>query len=242
MIYRSNLVCPDLTPCFKLLVQPRPDSMGHDVPSDPDFERECGFFTHDEAAILHHVALRARGNWIDIGARTGWTTAHIALALPAEALVMAVDPALAEPAFLNRYQENTEWARCTSGKSETIPKSSNEMNWFHASMRNNFAGVCIDGDHDAPRPLLDAQAALHSFLTYNGVVVMHDFWGEPIQQAVTWLMMQGMAARIYDTPRGVALCYWADCFEPPDHVPDPRIDWERERQRRAPTFDFGKCS
>ena len=54
MIYRSNLTCPDLSLHFKLRNPPK-QIMGHDAPSDPDFEPECTYWTHDEAAILYNV-------------------------------------------------------------------------------------------------------------------------------------------------------------------------------------------
>jgi hypothetical protein len=59
MIYRSNPVAPDLTPFFKLK-EPAMQMMGHDVPSDPDFDPNCGFLTHDEAAILFACASSCR--------------------------------------------------------------------------------------------------------------------------------------------------------------------------------------
>ncbi len=67
MIYRSNLSAPDLQTCFRHVAsRPMPHSQGHDVTThfsdkaddDPVFGiyKQCGFWTHDEAAILYNVA------------------------------------------------------------------------------------------------------------------------------------------------------------------------------------------
>ena len=75
-IYRSNLTAPDLSPYFSLCPQVR-QIMGHDAPSDPDFDPDCTYLTHDEAAILYSIAKAWPGSWVDIGARLGWTGATL---------------------------------------------------------------------------------------------------------------------------------------------------------------------
>lgn len=52
MIYRSNLICPDLTPHFKHLVsRPMPHSFGHDVPSDWADKSVVGLFEMFASAL-----------------------------------------------------------------------------------------------------------------------------------------------------------------------------------------------
>jgi len=83
MIYKSNLEAPDLSRFFKhLTVSPMAHSFGHDVPrdwadksdDDPVFGiwKRCGFWTHDEAAILYNVAQRVNGFWLDMGIESVW--------------------------------------------------------------------------------------------------------------------------------------------------------------------------
>src|SRR5882757_4294806 len=103
MIYRSNLTFPDLSPHFKLK-SPALTTMGHDMPSDPDYEPGCGFLTHDEAAILYSIVKAWPYRWVDIGARFGWSTAHIATAKPMG--VIPVDPALAMQGPSARFEAN----------------------------------------------------------------------------------------------------------------------------------------
>lgn len=234
MIYRSNLTCPDLQPYFEpLICKPRHWSMGHDVLSDPDFEPECGFFTHDEAAILYRCVQSIRGLWVDVGSRTGWTSAHI---VSAGAEVVCVDIALRYDNFQRRFDKNMRdfWG----GVYSVSHKPFNEycesgLAQIHAS------GVVVDGNHDHPWPLKDAQKAL---LALNAVVIVfHDFWGQPIRTGVEWLMKNGFHCRVYNTPNGLAVC-WRGAFVPPDHVADPAIDWSEVRRGRAPEFDFGRCA
>ncbi len=237
MIFRSNLTCPDLSPHFKLLVKPRGYSFGHDVPSDPDFDPECGYWTHDEAAILYHVARNLSGlDWLDIGCRFGWTAMHIA---EAAGLLVCLDPELRFQAQQSRFEENTahRWGQILAATHKTAA----EYFALQSISMFRFDGFVIDADHDAPNPLQDAQGCV-KLAKPTAVIMLHDFWGKPIQDAVVWLLDQGWKARIYWTPNGVACCWHGD-FAPPDHEPDPRIKTEMLGDRkRIPDFDFARCS
>lgn len=238
MRYKSNLEAPDLSAHFKLLDPPK-QIMGHDAPSDPDFEPGCTFWTHDEAAILDNIALEVGGEWVDIGSRLGWTAKHINFATNRH--VMCVDPEYDNSNFLKRFRENMpswplSWIRrSTSGKFfETFPK----INPGYL-----YRGLLIDGNHDSPEPLNDAKGAL-SIAANGSVIMLHDFWGKPIRDAVNYLLDQGWNCRVYWTPNGVACC-WRGLpdFVPPYHVRDPQLEaaWENIRRQCAVDFDFGRC-
>jgi hypothetical protein len=95
----------------------------------------------------------------------------------------------------------------------------------------------IDGNHDSPEPTLDAMRAIKAGAR---VLVWHDFWGQPVADAVNAVIDLGWKCRIYNTPNGMACCWNTDEFTPPDHVPDPLIDWADIRPR-MPGFDFVRC-
>jgi hypothetical protein len=232
MIYRSNLQCPDLRPYFKLAT-PAIQILGHDAPSDPDFEHTCTFWTDDEAAMLFNIAKQVGGDWVDLGARLGWTSRCV-LDACAEA-VFAVDMAYEDVKFLNRAMD-----QCPG----IIPVCMSAQKYLSLSLTlRTFNGFVIDADHDAPQPLLDAQGC-HRIANPDAVILMHDFWGRPIQDAVLWLMDNGWRCRIYNTPNGVALMWrgWMPeafpVFRPPDHVPDPAIDWPQVRRDRVVEFPW----
>ena len=247
MIYRSNLTCFDLTPHFKRLVsRPMPHSFGHDVPSDwgdkgvddPVFGlyKNCGLWTHDEAAILFNVAKSMPGFWLDIGAHTGWTTAHIYAGLKASgkpgAKVVPVDPMFAVAEFEARFYENNPDFRAGA----CAPRTSAEYFRRHLDMGDDFTGVCIDGDHEPGEPLADAQNAA-TCLQSTGVIILHDFVGKPVRDAAVWLMMNGFKCRVYFTPHMVALC-WRGEFVPPNHDPDPGLP---DLKARCADFPFERC-
>ena len=233
MRYRSNLKAPDLRPHFEATTEwrVRDWSMGHDIPSDKLYEPECGFLSDDEAAILYNVAQPGQ-IWTDIGSRMAWSTAHIALRT--DATVLGVDHAYFKRAILGRALQNGNAADIDAGFS-----AKTAAEYFAETENMDLDGFMIDGDHDAPQPLNDARGAL-AHLAETGVIVFHDFWGRPIREGVEYLLEQGLKCRVYNTPAGMAVC-WRGDFAPPDHVPDPEIDWVHVRVSRAGEFDFGRC-
>ena len=182
MIYRSNLTAPDLSPHFRLLNPPMTHA-GHDEPSDPDFLPNCGFWTHDEAAILYNVAKSVPpGIWVDIGARLGWTAAHVA---EAGHRVLAVDPELEQSAFWDRFCDNTSrW------QLNVWPYEVTAHRFFRGSGPkgyDGYDGFVIDGCHDSPEPLNDAKGAL-THAKPDCIIMFHDFQGPAVRDGVRYLM------------------------------------------------------
>ena len=90
----------------------------------------------------------------------------------------------------------------------------------------------------SPHPQADAYgAAMH--LHDTGVILLHDGFGEPVQEAVRWLQDQGFRTRIYLTPHIVACC-WRGDFTPPTHIPEPAI-LEHNLPVRMPLIDWSRC-
>lgn len=246
MIYRSNLIAPDLQRAFgHVHCRPMPHSMGHDVLSDfadrpaddPVFGlyKNCGFWTHDETAILYNVACSFPGQWADIGCHTMWTSAHLAQALR---MVSAIDPMLRVPEFRARAEENLEGIE-RSDLIQSFAMTSSEFFNSGSAIYGSFAGVVIDGDHCAPCPLEDARNAV-KYLRETGAVLFHDFIGRPVQEGVEYLIGIGFQCRVYWTPHMVACC-WRGDYNPPNHERDPRIDWNNIR-RVMPHFLFERCA
>lgn len=231
-IYRSNLTAPDLAPYFKLRVPPL-QIMGHDMPSDPDFDPNCGYLTHDEAAILYRVAKAWPGRWADIGARLGWTAAHIAAA---GATVVPIDPELAFDGFSRRFEDNVSHCWTSIAWVEHL---TSEKVFRLPGVR--FVAAMIDGDHDAPQPSFDAARAIQAGAQ---VLVFHDFAGRPIRDAVGGVLDLGTwKARVYWTPNMMAVAWRDDCgFVPPDHVRDPAIDWRGMERMVSADFALWRCS
>lgn len=241
MIFRSNLVAPDLSKYFKLLVKERGHSFHHDCPSDPDFDPDCTSWTHDEAAILYTVAFIMGGDWLDLGCRFGWTSAHIAAA---GGKVTCVDPMLKLQAQQSRFELNMEpWFEgvllVSHFTAEQFLHIGREMKNAGQYSHDLYDGFVIDGCHDAPEPLNDAMGCA-KLAKPTAVIMLHDFWGQPVRDAVTWLLDNGWKARVYWTPNGVACC-WKGEFEPPVHHGDARI-FLAMSGGRFPDFNFARLS
>lgn len=240
MIFKSNIEGPNLRPYFKLLDPPM-TMQHHDVPSDPDFvDPPAGFWTDDEAAILYTVAKQVGGTWVDIGARFGWTAAHM---LEAGCHVILVEPEYrAQQKFLNRAADNLAKFRGMEFSAwEWWPAMCESREWFRLGALPGeepklYDGFVIDGNHNDPEPLNDAKGALEH-LKPEGVILFHDFIGDPVQNAVTFLMDQGFKAKVYWTPNLVAVC-WRGRFVPPHHVGDPAIDWVPHIKAMEKNFNF----
>jgi len=167
MIYQSNLRAPDLRPYFKLLDPPM-QHCGYDAPSDPDFDPRCTYWTMDEAAILYTVAKSVpAGTWVDIGARLGWTAAHLA---EAKHEVRAIDPEFKVWEFFERAVDNTvKWADRISWISDSSVR-------ILELVDEEFNGFVIDGNHDSPEPLNDAKGAL-AHAKPDCIIMFHDTLG-----------------------------------------------------------------
>ena len=230
MRYRSNLPQPEING-FKLLSPPRL-MFGHDAPSDPDYDSACTFWTHDEAAILYAIANAGRrgDRWVDIGSRFGWTAAHL---IVGGADVVLVDPIYQYEAQLDRLHDNL---RSFPNGLLTLSRDFDHAAGDLQANGVRFYGAVIDGNHDEPYPQTDAERAMKLGCQ---VIVFHDFWGKPIRDGVRFLEGLGWKVRVYNTPNGVACCWRDPKFLPPDHVPDPGIEWNRESW--APDFDWSVC-
>lgn len=232
MRYQSNLTGPDLRPFFKL-ANPILQRMGHDIPSDPDFDPNCGFLSDDEATILFHCAKAWPKRWVDIGARLGWTSRHIIEAGADD--VWAVDP---------EYAGHGEFfERALSQCRHLIPSPYTSEEFFRRAGANglNFDAAMIDGNHDSPEPTFDAARAIRAGAE---VLVFHDFAGKPIRDALNAMIADSdtFQCRVYWTPNAMAVAWRDGCgFIPPDHVRDPRVDWSGMERIVAEDFDVRRC-
>lgn len=232
--YRSNIRTPrDLEPAFQHAIEMSTyrNPPGHTVLCDPEFFLGCGYATHDEAALLYEIARRGPSEpWLEIGGHTGWTAAHLALA---DRGVVSLDPEYSRPGFnytkdparfLARAEQNVREAGLDGLVTFVGKKSAEYADEFEGE--EEFGGVFVDGEHEPPFPLRDAEIALRFLRLDTKIVVFHDAVGRPVQAAIRFLIDKGFKFRLYRTPQYLGVC-WSGNFEPPDHDPDPTFDFDR---------------
>lgn len=243
MIYRSNLQAPNLQPHFKHAVsRVMGHSFGHDVLSDWGDKAEddpvfgiytrCGFWTHDEAAILYTIARSIGGHWLDIGAHTGWTAAHCAAA---GCDIVIVEPMTRLEHWSRRLEDNLHafWPHV-----EEITYLRSEEYLRVTSLR--FDGIIIDGDHGHPNPLLDASLGELRLEPY-GAILFHDAIGGPVWRGIEHLLNAGYRCHVYLTPHIVACC-WRGEWTPPAHDADPAINWREIQTNHMKGFPWNRVT
>lgn len=198
--------------------------------TDRDYNPGCGYISANESAILHRAAEAFPGVWVEIGAHTGWSGAYIA---HGAGELVALEPMFYNLGFYRRAREN--WQRAGVWD-KVLPIAEGSTSFFGkgGAADQTFTGAFIDGDHEPGMPLKDAQLVLPR-MTDRCCIVLHDFVGPPVREAVTWLVREhGFRFRVYGTMGMLAVC-WRGPFTPVDHVPDVAIDW---RMVRAQHVDF----
>lgn len=187
---------------FPDAIEIRRSDDGDIVYGDRELSPGCGFLSLRESEIMFAEAGRVGGTWVEIGSHVGWSAAVIA---SAGCEIMTVDPehVSGSPIF-NRLTGNLNRAhvnfRCG------FIGTSAEFFAYPNTKCGEYAGFLIDGCHDAPVPLEDAQGAA-KFLAPHGSIVLHDYRGQPVKDAVEWLRGNGFSVETHDTINGLAVCW-----------------------------------
>jgi predicted O-methyltransferase YrrM len=181
--------------------------------------------THDEAAILYHLAVQTgmlalascrRAHWLEIGCNAGWSTAHIASAPDVD--VTALDQ---DRVAIDRAIWNVE-ACGLSSRVQFLCGASDDLHLLDLK-GPIYDGVFIDGGHEPGQPERDARLVV-PLLHDDAVVVLHDAIGKPVQDAIKYLIACGFKYQPYCTPQLLAVLYRGR-FNPPHHEPDPTFNW-----------------
>jgi hypothetical protein len=176
-----------------------------------------GFVNRDEAMILYNTALRFRGKRaLEIGCWLGWSTCHLALG---GVSLDVLDAGLTDPGIRGSV-ESSLTAAGVRGRVNLVAASSPEGVGALAGGRK-WSLFFVDGSHDSPAPLRDAQAcAAHA--EDDALILFHDLAAPAVGEALDWLREQGWRTCIYHTMQimGVA---WRGSVAPVAHRPDPTI-------------------
>jgi predicted O-methyltransferase YrrM len=162
----------------------------------------CGFISVQESEALFRVAGEYPGLWTEIGSHVGWSAAVIA---SAGCDVKMVDPAYADPESPAKQRAYDNFARAKLLRRGFHVGEISLKYFTSEGSCDKSMGFFIDGDHGWPNPLYDAICAW-ARLGERGVIVLHDFVGEPVKEAVRYLKEQGMRIEIFEGMQGLAIC------------------------------------
>ncbi|MBI4662506.1 MAG: class I SAM-dependent methyltransferase [Verrucomicrobia bacterium] len=180
-----------------------------------------GFVNRDEAHILYNTALAFGGKRaLEIGCWLGWSACHLALG---GVRLDVVDPLLARPDF----HQNVTRSLSNVGVLESVnlvPKRSPEaIREAFERHGEKWSLIFIDGDHDAPGPLRDAQECLR-FAEDDALILLHDLASPDVAAALDFLRAEGWKTMLYQTMQIMAVA-WRGGVRPAHHLPDPAVHW-----------------
>ncbi|MFT0743552.1 class I SAM-dependent methyltransferase [Synechococcus sp. RC10B2] len=180
-----------------------------------------GFVSRDEAHILYNTALKFQGKpALEIGCWLGWSTAHLA----AGGVVLdVVDPALTNPQIYESVDQSLRSAGVRSNVNLYPGYSPEKVEEIAQENDRRWSLIYIDGNHDAPAPLRDAQVA-ERYAAEDALVLFHDLASPDVAEGLNYLRDRGWNTMIYQTMQimGVA---WRGNVQPVEHIPDPNMDW-----------------
>lgn len=182
---------------------------------------DTGFVSRDEAHILYNAALKFQGKRaLEIGCWLGWSTAHLAAG---GVILDAIDPILENPTAY----ESVNYSLCSAGVRSNVnlyPGYSPEKVEEIAQQEEfRWSLIFIDGNHDSPAPLQDAQVA-EQYAAEDALILFHDLASPDVAEGLNYLRDRGWNTMIYQTMQimGVA---WRGNVQPVEHIPDPAVDW-----------------
>jgi predicted O-methyltransferase YrrM len=180
---------------------------------------QVGFLSRDEAHLLHHSALQAKGSpALEIGCFMGWSACHLALA---GVELDVIDPLLGEPGARASVTASLA-AAGVLGRCRLIAGTSPEtVAELAEGEAKRWSFIFIDGDHEGVAPRRDAEICAQ-FAAEDCIVLFHDLYAPAVADGLRAFKERGWRTRVYNTTQimGVA---WRGRMVPVDHIPDPRL-------------------
>ncbi len=180
-----------------------------------------GFVSRDEAHILYNTALKFKGQpALEIGCWMGWSAAHLA---SGGILLDVIDPILNTPQAYESVDQSLKLAGIRSNVILYPGTSPEKVEEIAQSQNRRWPLIFIDGDHDHPGPLRDAQI-VEKYATEDALILFHDLTSPDVAEGLHYFRDRGWNTMIYQTMQimGVA---WRGHVQPVEHIPDPTVQW-----------------
>ena len=182
---------------------------------------QVGFLNRDEASLLYNLARPFQGKpALEVGTWMGWSTCHLALAGLA---LDVIDPILANPEHATSIRDSLAAAGVLGNVrlyATASPEGVRELAKLTGTKWNFFF---IDGNHETPGPLRDAQECLEH-AAQDAMIVFHDLTSPDVEEGLQILWRHGWQVLVYQTMQIVGVA-WRGAVQPVAHQPDPSIIW-----------------
>ncbi|MFS8799137.1 class I SAM-dependent methyltransferase, partial [Synechococcus sp. R60.3] len=154
------------------------------------------------------------------GCWLGWSTAHLAAG---GVILDVVDPALADPQIYGSADQSLRSAGVRSNVNLYPGYSPEKVEEIAQQEDRRWSLIFIDGNHDSPAPLQDAQVA-ERYAAEDALILFHDLASPDVAEGLNYLRDRGWNTMIYQTMQimGVA---WRGNVRPVEHIPDPAVNW-----------------
>jgi glycosyltransferase involved in cell wall biosynthesis/predicted O-methyltransferase YrrM len=180
------------------------------------------FLTRDEAHLLHNIGLQFAGKRaLEIGCWFGWSTAHLAAS---GVMLDVIDPMMREPLWRDSVEASLRSAGLSNVQLHGAFSPDHVRHLAEAEGRK-WSLFFIDGNHNAPGPLHDAEVCVRH-AEPDAMMVFTNLSSPEVTEGLEFLRSQGWKTRIYDTMQIMGAA-WRGDVQPIDHVPDPSVVWMR---------------
>jgi hypothetical protein len=181
-----------------------------------------GFVSRDEAMLLYNAALQFHDRpALEIGCWMGWSTAHLAAG---GVRLDVIDPGLRDANNLESVTRALQ-AGGSVDKVRLYPLASPAgVDHLAELSKTKWSLIFIDGDHEAPGPVRDAEACL-CHTADDAMVIFHDMASPEVAAGLEVFHRAGWKTLVYQTMQIMGIA-WRGSVIPMPHIPDPTVTWE----------------
>jgi len=181
-----------------------------------------GFVSRDEAAILYNTARVFAGHpALEIGCWRGWSTCHLGLG---GVRLDVLDPVLEDVTRRGEIEVMLGCAGIADNVQLHAGRSPDAIAAIATQRGRKWSLFFIDGDHETPAPLFDAEACLEH-AAEDAAFLFHDLASPDVASGLRALEQCGFHVMLFQTMQIMGIA-WRGRVTPVHHIPDPEVPWQ----------------